>query len=132
MGATYPREVLVATAREAMAVAAAKGIKPRGFNGFDPAAFAPGGAPEAIAASLAEMVAFNRRSAKSHSGIWRDLAVRRRKTEVDAQLGPIVAEGAALGVATPVTARLIALIHEIEAGARTLDRVNLAELGATP
>ena len=47
--------------------------------------------------------------------------MRKRKTEVDAQLGPIVAEGAALGIATPVTARLIAMIHEIEDGARRLD-----------
>jgi len=77
------------------------------------------------------MVAFNRRSAKSHSGIWRDLAVRRRKTEVDAQLGPVVAEGAAFGVATPVTKRLIAMIHQIEDGRRRMDRANLLDLGET-
>jgi 2-dehydropantoate 2-reductase len=47
---------------------------------------------------------------------------------VDAQLGPIVAEGAALGIATPVIERLIAMIHEIEDGARPLARANLAEL----
>jgi 2-dehydropantoate 2-reductase len=74
------------------------------------------------------MVAFNRRSAKSHSGIWRDLAVRKRRTEVDAQLGPVVAEGAALGVPTPCNARLVEMIHEIEDGARRLDRANLLEL----
>ncbi len=124
------RPVLVATAREAMAVAAAKQLRPRGFNGFDPLAFAPGGDAQAVDASMAEMVAFNRRSAKSHSGIWRDLAVRRRKTEVDAQLGPIVADGAAVGVPTPVIARLIAMIHEIEDGARPLDRANLIDLEA--
>ncbi len=130
LAAEEHRPVLVATAREAMAVAAAKQLRPRGFNGFDPLAFAPGGDAQAVDASMAEMVAFNRRSAKSHSGIWRDLAVRRRKTEVDAQLGPIVADGAAVGVATPVTQRLIAMIHEIEDGARPLDRANLADLGA--
>jgi 2-dehydropantoate 2-reductase len=122
------REVLVATARQAMAVAAAKGVTPRGFNGFVPLAFAPGGDAAAADASLAAMVAHNRLSAKSHSGIWRDLAIRKRRTEVDAQLGPIVAEGAALGIATPVIERLIAMIHEIEDGARPLARANLAEL----
>jgi 2-dehydropantoate 2-reductase len=122
------RPVLVATAREAMAVAAAKQVTPRGFNGFDPLAFAPGGAGAAVDESMAVMAAHNRRSAKSHSGIWRDLAIRKRRTEVDAQLGPIVAEGASLGVATPVTARLIAMIHEIEDGARALDRANLVAL----
>jgi 2-dehydropantoate 2-reductase len=129
LAAEEHRPVLVATAREAMAVAAAKELQPRGFNGFDPLAFAPGGDGRAVDASMAEMVAFNRRSAKSHSGIWRDLAVRKRKTEVDAQLGPIVADGAAVGVATPVIQRLIAMIHEIEDGTRALDRANLVELG---
>ncbi len=128
LAAEAHRPVLAATAREAMAVAAAKGITPRGFNGFDPAAFAPGGPAASVDESMAMMAAHNRRSAKSHSGIWRDLAIRKRRTEVDAQLGPIVAEGAALGIATPVTARLIAMIHDIEDGARPLDRANLAEL----
>lgn len=122
------RAVLLAVGREAMAVALAKGVRPRGFNGFDPAAFAPGGDARAVDASFDGMVAFNRRSAKSHSGIWRDLAIRRRQTEVDAQLGPVVAEGAAHGIETPFTARLIELIHEIERGQRRLDRSNLAAL----
>lgn len=127
------REVLTRVAREVMAVAAAKRITPQGFNGFDPAAFAPGalahgGTAASVAASMDVMVAFNRRSAKSHSGIWRDLAIRKRRTEVDAQLGPVVAEGTALGVPTPCNARLIAMIHEIEDGARPLDRANLREL----
>ena len=122
------RAVLAAVAQEVMAVATARGMRPRGFNGFDPAAFAPGAGAAAIDASMQAMVGHNRRSAKSHSGIWRDLAVRRRPTEVDAQLGPIVAEGAALGIPTPVTARLIALIHEIEEGRRALGRDNLAVL----
>jgi 2-dehydropantoate 2-reductase len=122
------RAVLVAVAREAMDVAAARGMRPRGFNGFDPAAFASGGDEASVDASLRAMVAHNRRSAKSHSGIWRDLAVRKRRTEVDAQLGPIVAHGAAAGVATPVIERLIAMIHDIEDGRRGLVRANLAEL----
>jgi 2-dehydropantoate 2-reductase len=122
------RDVLTRIAREVMTVAAAKRIAPQGFNGFEPAAFAPGGSDAAIAESMAVMVAHNRKSAKSHSGIWRDLAVRKRRTEVDAQLGPVVEEGAAVGVPTPCNARLIAMIHEIEDGTRQLDRANLTEL----
>jgi 2-dehydropantoate 2-reductase len=122
------RGVLTRIAREVMAIAAAKRIAAEGFNGFDPAAFAPGGAASGVDASMAAMVAHNRKSAKSHSGIWRDLAVRKRPTEVDAQLGPVVAEGAAHGIPTPCAARLIAMIHEIEAGRRPLVRANLTEL----
>ena len=75
--------------------------------------------------SLASLVAFNRRSAKTHSGIWRDLAVRKRPTEADAQLGPIVRHGEKLGVATPLTRRIITLIHEVETGTRDLNLYNL-------
>jgi len=101
-------------------IATAAGIRLEAFNGFDPAAFRPGGSDAAAAASLDELVAFNRRSAKTHSGIWRDLAVRKRKTEVDAQLGPIVATAKAHGQEAPICARLIALIHDIEEGRRPL------------
>lgn len=105
---------------EVMAVAAAKGVTPMGFNGFDPKAFAPGGDPTALQASIDTMVAFNRGSAKSHSGIWRDLAVRKRKTEVDAQIGIICTIGQEVGVPTPGLARMVSLIHDIENGDRPL------------
>ena len=80
------------------------------------------------ARSLDEMVMFNRRSAKTHSGIWRDLAVRKRRTEVDAILGHVVTLGAEIGVPTPLTARLVEMIHEIEDGRRAMEITNLDEL----
>ena len=113
------RPLMIALGREVARVAAAAGVRLESFNGFDPAAF-QAGAGDAAAASLDELVAFNRRSAKTHSGIWRDLAVRKRKTEVDAQLGPIVATAVRLGIQAPLSARLIELIHDIEAGRRPL------------
>ncbi|WP_299819669.1 2-dehydropantoate 2-reductase [uncultured Jannaschia sp.] len=122
------RPVLTALGQETGAVAAAEGVACEGFNGFDPAAFAPGAPPAAPDRSFAEMVAHNRTSAKTHSGIWRDLAVRKRKTECEAQLGPIVATGRAHGLATPLTERLMAMIAEIERGERPLSRDNLTEL----
>ena len=110
------RPVLAALGQEVAAVAAALRVRLEPFDGFDPAAFTAGAPTGALARSFADMVAFNRRSAKTHSGIWRDLAVRRRRTEIDAQIGPIVAIGKEHGLATPLTARLIALIHDIEDG----------------
>lgn len=56
------------------------------------------------------------------------LAVRKRKTEAEAQLGAIAAAGARAGVATPLTACLIAMVQEIERGERALSRDNLGEL----
>lgn len=120
--------VFVALGREVMAVAKARGVVPVGFNGFDPECFAPG-APQAKAeASIAALAEFNRHTAKTHSGIYRDLAVRKRKTEVDPQIGVIAELGAEAGVATPVIARLVALIHDIEDGKRPMAFDTLAEL----
>ena len=124
------RAVLTALGREVGRVAARAGIRLEGFDGFDPGAFAPDAPAERTAKSFADMVAHNRGSLKTHSGIWRDLAIRKRRTEVDAQLGPIVETGREVGVATPITSRLIGMIHEIEDGRRPIARANLAALAA--
>lgn len=125
------RPMLIELAQEAVAVALAQGVKLESFDGFDPEGFRPGGPAQLAPASLDDLVRFNRASAKTHSGIWRDLAVRKRKTEVDAQLGWIVRIGKRVGVPTPLTAAVIHQIHQIESGVRSLDRENMRELGRT-
>jgi 2-dehydropantoate 2-reductase len=113
---------------EVHAVATAVGAGQRGFNGFDPNAFAPGATGAEAQRSVDAMVAFNRPNAKTHSGIWRDLAVRKRRTEVDMQIVPIATIGAEHGVDCPKCRKLAAMIHEIEDGKRALDDDNLLEL----
>ena len=93
-------------------------MTPEAFDGFDPSAYLPSAPRGSAERSLADLVAHNRRSAKTHSGIWRDLAVRKRRTEVDAQLGIVVTLARHAGVATPITERLVELIHDIENGDR--------------
>jgi 2-dehydropantoate 2-reductase len=127
---TY-RDLYIALAREILTVAAARGVEPQAFDGFDPMAYSRSAGQDAASRSLDDLVAFNRRSAKTHSGIWRDLAVRKRRTEVDAQLGIVVALGREAGVSTPLTERLVELIHDVETGARaqslaTLDLLALS------
>ena len=112
------RHVYVALAREMLAVAVARQVTPESFDGFDPAAYLPNAGPGAAERSLDALVTHNRRSAKTHSGIWRDLAIRKRPTEVEAQLGIVVTLGRESGVPTPLTARLVNLIHDIERGTR--------------
>jgi 2-dehydropantoate 2-reductase len=112
------RHLYIALAREILAVAAARGVTPESFDGFEPSAYLTAAPPRAAERSLDALVTHNRRSAKSHSGIWRDLAVRKRPTEVDAQLGIVVTLAAEAGVSTPLTTRLVELVHEIERGAR--------------
>ena len=124
-------------AREVMAVASARKVDPVGFNGFDPSCFAPGASAAGARASIAALADFNRHSAKTHSGIYRDLAVRKRQTEVDPQLGVIAELGREAGVPTPVITRLVSLIHDIEDGRRpmageTFDvLIDLCEAAAT-
>lgn len=115
-----------ALGHEVMTLAAHEGVAPLGFNGFDPSAFLANDTA-AINVAMDRMVAHNRKTAKTHSGIWRDLAVRKRKTEVDAQIGVIVDLGRAAGIPVPTLARMVDLIHDIEDGQReqSADLVNL-------
>jgi 2-dehydropantoate 2-reductase len=128
------RPLFIALARESLAVGSARGVTPEAFDGFDPSAYLPSAPSDAAARSLDALVAHNRRSAKSHSGVWRDLAVRKRPTEVDAQLGIVVTLGAEAGVPTPLIARLVELIHEIERGERpqSLDALDDLAAAAAP
>jgi 2-dehydropantoate 2-reductase len=113
---------------EVIAVARAEGVVPLGFNGFDPTAFGPGGTEASARRSMAAMEAFNRPNAKTHSGVWRDLWVRRRATPADAQIGAVPPIGRAHGIACPTLERLIAMIHECERGERAMSDANLVEL----
>ena len=122
------RPLYIGAAQEILTLADALGISPRGFNGFEPARFLVND-EAGIHASLDALVAFNRTSAKTHSGIWRDLAVRKRATEV-VMYQPIVAESERLGKDIPLTRRWIAMIHEIENGEREQRIENLDELMA--
>jgi len=109
------RKVLIALVREILTVTRAEGVTPESFDGYSPTLFAE---DKSAIASLDAMVVHNRKSAKSHSGIWRDLVVRKRPTEVDAQLGPMVEIAKRHGIATPILIRLIDLIHDVETGRR--------------
>jgi len=122
------RPALTALAREVMAVAAAQHVTVMGFNGYDPSAFGPDGTGEAVDASFEAMVAFNRRSAKTHSGVWRDIAVHHRKTESDAQFGPILRLAHEHRIAVQTLERLVALMREVESGARPQSWETLALL----
>ena len=124
------RRLFAAIAREVLGVAVAHGVRPEAFDGFAPADFLPGATREQTERSLDAMVAFNRRSAKTHSGVWRDLAVRKRKTEGEAQLGPIIEHAAAAGLAAPLVATILRLVSDVESGARERSLANLDALDA--
>jgi 2-dehydropantoate 2-reductase len=103
------RPLMLAIAREVLAQAP---VRPEAFDGFDPGD---------LEGSLARLVTFNRESAKSHSGIHRDLMVRKRKTEVDDLLRDLKG---------PLTTFTGELIHAIERGERTCEVANLELLAS--
>lgn len=118
----------IALGREVMAVARALGVAPKGFNGFQPDAFMPGADETAARASIAQLAEFNSTTAKTHSGIWRDLAIRKRRTEVDPQIGIICELGRQEGIETPVLTSLKMLINDIEDGRREQSAETFDEL----
>ena len=98
------RTLMLAIATEVLAQSP---VTPQGFDGFE---------PDDLEGSLARLVTFNRLSAKSHSGIYRDLMVRKRKTEVDDLVRDLKG---------PLTSYVGELIHAIERGERTCEVANL-------
>mgnify|MGYP001218316574 CR=1 FL=1 len=119
---------LIGLAKEVMNTALAEGIKPKPFNGFDPKAFMPDSNDVQAMKSLSDLAEFNSKTAKTHSGIYRDLAVRKRKTEVGPQLGIIAEIAIKNKISTPLICRLIELINDIEEGRREMSIKTFHEL----
>jgi 2-dehydropantoate 2-reductase len=101
------RPVMIAIAEEVLAQAP---VKVESFDGF---------VPDDLEGSLDRLAELNRKSAKSHSGIYRDLMIRKRKTEVDEVHKDF--QG-------PIFDRVVEMIHDIEQGRRTCEVRNLDEL----
>jgi 2-dehydropantoate 2-reductase len=124
------QRMLVALVLEGMDVALRAGIRLEAFDEYDPADYyeAARGDVAARARAMASIAAHYRAAVKTKTGIWRDLAVRKRKTEVGAMLGATVARARSLGLRMPLTERLIAMIEELETGRRQMSWANLDEL----
>jgi 2-dehydropantoate 2-reductase len=101
--------VMIAIAREVLAQAP---VRVESFDGFE---------PDDLEGSLGRLAEFNRNSAKQYSGIYRDLVVRRRKTEIDEVQRDITG---------PIFNEVARMIHDIEAGRRVNERANLDELAS--
>jgi 2-dehydropantoate 2-reductase len=126
------QQMLVALVMENMAVAERAGIRLEPFDEYAPADYhaAARGDAAARARAMASIATHYRAATKTKTGIWRDLAVRKRKTEVGALLGATIARARSFGLATPLTERLIALIEDLEMGRRQMAWSNLDELVA--
>ncbi|MEQ6390827.1 2-dehydropantoate 2-reductase [Bacillaceae bacterium S4-13-58] len=124
------RETLMEICSEILEIAEKEGVSPLGFDDWEPTLVYPRekrgeNVLNQQLEKLAHRMATNK---KTKSGIWRDLAVRKRKTEVDAQLVPILEIGEKYQVHTPLLQALVLRIKEIETGARQMSWDNLYEI----
>ena len=119
--------------REAIEVAAAEGVRVAAFAHFDPAPFvdrAPGARDAAF--HVLDEIARGQAAGntKIRTGYWRDIVVRKRKTEIDYITGEIVRCGERHGIPTPLNRLQWRMFEEIESGVRPMRWANLDELDA--
>lgn len=124
------RETLIALCTESLTIAHRLGFKPEGFDDWTPQLIYPleNRDWEILNAQLDRLAHLMANNKKTKSGIWRDLAVRKRKTEVDFQLGKVVEIGHQLEIPVPLTSLVVKMIKELEEGTRSMDWANLEEL----
>jgi len=124
------RDAIRGLVAEVVDVARAQGIRLENIHGFEPRSFDLHN-PQRMAETEAlydRWVEEGKTAIKRHMGIHRDIKVRKRRTEVDYHLGPVVEHGRALDVPTPLTALLVELVHQVETGQRAQDRSAIREL----
>ena len=104
--------ILYRLVREAMAVPDRLGVRLEPFGGFSPEAYRKSEwrpAIEGVARFYAAQV-------QRRTGVWRDLAIRHRKTEIDCHAGALARQGRELGLDMARVERLVALMHAAEEG----------------
>ena len=123
------RRVLSGLVAEGLAVADALGVAVEPVDGFDPRSLRGGQSESAAArATWDAHRAYWRRGVAARTGIWRDLAIRRRRTEAGPILGALVAAAERAGRPVPRVRAMLDLYAALETGARPRDRANLDAL----
>jgi 2-dehydropantoate 2-reductase len=115
-------------AAEVFDVAAAEGIHLEGFDAFDPEVYRRGADGTAREDATDGLVAWLATQSKTRSGIWRDIAVRKRPTEVPTQYRPIIDLAQKHGLQVPLVERMVDLIGQLETGATAMSEDHLARL----
>jgi len=113
---------------ETVAAADAMSVRLSELHGFDPDSLRRDRRSAAAVRRALESIASSFNPLQQRTGIWIDLAVRKRKTEAEPQLGRLVSEAEKRGVAMPLNAAVYELITEMEQGQRSFAWENLDEV----
>lgn len=123
------KRVAIAACVETARVGTALGHSLKPIGAFEAADFAPGRDPASDgAAALERFRAEMGTSIKQHMGIWRDLNVKKRRTEVDVQCGEVVRYAGQVNIDASVNRAIVRVIHDIEDGKRDMGWDNLDAL----
>jgi 2-dehydropantoate 2-reductase len=124
--------VLTALVGEGVRVALAAGVTLESFGAFEPLKLRPR-TPDEESEARAVLNRFadqTRNQIKVRSGPWRDLAVRKRPTEIDYMVGWVIGEARRLGIPMPLNEALVRQVKELERSMRGRGLGNLDELEA--
>lgn len=122
------RPAMNGLAAEVFDVAAAEGIRLEGFDAFDPASYVRGADPDRNTAATDDLIKWLSTQTKTRSGIWRDIAVRKRPTEVPTQYEPVIETAARHGLTLHLVEELVSLIRQLETGSIAMDEQHLTAL----
>jgi 2-dehydropantoate 2-reductase len=121
------QRMFVRIAGEAAAIAKAKGIRIEPVSGIDPDLLPPRTEAE-LEAAVEMMSSYADLWWDVHSGVWRDIAVRKRRTEGQTLIAPLIKEGEAAGLDMSLHRAMKQILNEIENGSRPQAWRNLDEL----
>ena len=113
---------------ETATAADALGVRLIELHGFDPDSLRSDRRTAAATRRALDSIARSFNPLQQRTGIWIDLAVRKRKTEAEPQLGRLISEAGRRGVMMPLNRAVFELITEMEQGRRSFAWENLDEV----
>ena len=122
------RTAMAELAAEVFDVAAAEGIRLEGFDAFDPEVYVRGADAAVREQATDALVRWLATQTKTRSGIWRDIAVRKRPTEVPTQYGPVIDAARRHGIEVPLLESMVSLIGRLEKGDIAMSEQHLSDL----
>ncbi|NJC55064.1 2-dehydropantoate 2-reductase [Brevibacterium marinum] len=108
------RTPMLGLAREVFAVSDALGLQLESFDAFIPDDYRVESSDSTINAAFDSLSDWLAGQTKTRSGIWRDINVRKRPTEVTAHYQPVFAVADDQGIRTPKLHTMVELIGELE------------------
>lgn len=124
------RDLAAAIARESTEVAIRSGIVLERFDAYEPYAFSDAAPALARDRALTRLVRWLRTQPKDRSGVFRDIAVRRRPRETGGDRSTYPEQAAAAGVDLVVGPLVARALDEIASGTRDFGWQNLDEIRA--